>query len=438
MSRPVAVHSYLQKRAVRGPWRIEGHPPRDCRGAVVIPALAESERLFATLASLQANPPELLERFLVLVVVNHRQDAAAGDKADNHRTLRQLAERGAGFPGLAWVDAAGEGLELPAKGGGVGLARKIGLDLALPCLDWRADPLLTCLDADTLVRADYLPAVCGHFAPGVSGAAVVPFCHPPVADEAGQRAMVAYELFLRAHVLGLELAGSPYAFHTVGSTMACRALDYVRAGGMNRRQAGEDFYFLQQVAKIAGVRRVKGTVVYPSARASDRTPFGTGRSVAQLAGEGCPAKLYYDPRCYAVLGRWLQLMAEAGSLDGAQLLERAAAIDPALEEFLVREGLPAVLPGLRRNHGDSQRLLAALHGWFDGLKTVRLVHHLTDRRWPRQVATEALPPLLLLAGLEAENHPETQLRLLRGRQISADCGFCRLFEKGNYCRLKYP
>jgi hypothetical protein len=38
-----------------------------------------------------------------------------------------------------------------------------------------------------------------------------------------------------------------YAYHTVGSAMAVKAYQYVKVGGMNRRQAGEDFYFIQKL-----------------------------------------------------------------------------------------------------------------------------------------------------------------------------------------------
>ncbi len=438
MALPVAVQRYLEKRGLRSPWRIEGNARCDYQGAVIIPALAESDSLFATLDSLQTSPAALLDQFFIVVVVNHRQDAAASDKQDNYRTLRKLAEAAVDRPNLSWIDAASEGLELPSKTGGVGLARKLGFDLALERLDWTGARILATLDADTLVRADYLPALSKHFATSAAGGAVVPFCHPAASDKTEQGAIVAYELYLRAHVLGLQLAGSPYAFHTVGSTMSCRALDYVRAGGMNRRQAGEDFYFLQQLAKTSGVSGVAGTVVYPSARISCRTPFGTGRSVAQLAADPHPARLYYDPRCYGVLGGWLQLVTQYWHSEARELLARAAAISAVLEDFLVTEGLQDVWPGLCRNHGGAEGRLNALHGWFDGLKTTRLIHRLTAAGWHRQTATEALPPLFQWAGLPAAEDPEKQLNLLRRLQIGTACAFCktRLSRKSRCCRVE--
>ncbi len=191
---------------------------------------------------------------------------------------------------------------------GVGLARKIGLDLALTLLDYRtSDPLLICLDADTVVQPDYLPALTGHFATTTAGGASISYRHRPASDPAGQSAIDRYELFLRSYVLGLELAGSPYAFHTVGSAMASRASAYVAASGMNRRLAGEDFYFLQQVHKTSGVVPLTGTVVHPSPRSSHRVPFGTGRSVGDMLSDGEQRLLFYQPVVFTIVGEWLSV-----------------------------------------------------------------------------------------------------------------------------------
>ena len=269
---PPNIAAYLAKRAVSIPWRIHQSQQHHFAGAVVIPSLAESANLRLTLESLSHNPADLLDRFMVLVVVNQRVDAGDVERNDNLATLAMLPEwkKQYRLRHLCWVDASSPGHELPARQG-VGLARKIGLDLALSQLDYcGGDPLLVCLDADTLVQPDYLPAIVAHFSGSSRGGASIHYRHRQAADTLGQRAIERYELFLRSYVLGLKLAASPYAFHTVGSAMACRASAYVAAGGMNRRLAGEDFYFLQQVHKTSGVAPLAGTIVHPSPRSSQR------------------------------------------------------------------------------------------------------------------------------------------------------------------------
>ena len=412
---PQNIISYLSKRAAGVPWRINEIPARRFSGAVVIPSLAEAVNLPQTLESLSRNPAVLLDCFLILVVVNQRVDATDAETADNLETLRMLPfwKQGYGLKNLFWVDAASVGAELPARQG-VGLARKIGLDLSLTLLDYNhGDPLLICLDADTLVQPDYLSAIAAHFASSSAGGAVIPYRHRPAADQAGQSAIDRYELFLRSYVLGLELAGSPYAFHTVGSAMACRASSYTASGGMNRRLAGEDFYFLQQVHKTSGVATVDGTVVHPSPRSSHRVPFGTGRAVGDMLAEGEQRLLFYQPVVFSIVGEWLKCVNENPGAEAGSLLDSAIRIAPVLHDFLVQSDFKNSWDNLKKNNRENTKLIKAFHGWFDAFRTMRLVHELSDRVYPRIAPEVATAALLERAGHPSPDDVGGQLKLLQ-------------------------
>jgi hypothetical protein len=415
---PLTISSYLTKRAAGKPWQLNETPSSRFSGAIVIPSLAEAANLPHTLESLSRNPAELLEHFAILIVVNQRADASEAETADNRTTLKNLPLWKQQFilNNLFWIDAASAGNELPPKQG-VGLARKIGMDLALTLFDYHAaDPLLVCLDADTLVQPDYLAAISGHFSRSAAGGASIPYRHRPAANEAGQSAIDRYELFLRTYVLGLEQAGSPYAFHTVGSAMACRASAYVAAGGMNRRLAGEDFYFLQQVHKTSGVATLAGTVVHPSPRSSHRVPFGTGRSVGDMLADGEQRLLFYQPVVFSIVGDWLKYVADSVSADVVTLLEGAAKISPILHEYLEAAGFRDAWENFRKHHREGAKLTAAFHGWFDAFRTMRLIHELSDRAYPRIAPELAVAPLLERAGHCAPASIHGQLELLRRLQ----------------------
>jgi hypothetical protein len=415
---PQNITAYLNKRAAGEPWRINEAPSRSFSGAIVIPSLAEAVNLPQTLESLSRNPADLLNRFMILVVVNQRADASAAETADNFETLHSLPQwkRHCGLDNLFLVDAASAGRTLPAKQG-VGLARKIGLDLALPHLDYGCDdPLLICLDADTQVQPDYLPAITRHFASSTAGGASIPYRHRPAPGPAGQSAIDRYELFLRVYVLGLELAGSPYAFHTVGSAMACRASAYVSSGGMNRRLAGEDFYFLQQVHKTSGVASLSGTIVHPSPRSSHRVPFGTGRAVGDMLADGEQRLLFYQPVVFSIVGDWLACVAENPGEGASELLSRAARTSPVLHDIMEQAGFRDSWENLKKNNREGAKLTAAFHGWFDAFRTMRLVHELSDRAYPRIAPEGAVAPLLMRAGQVCPDSVGGQLELLRRMQ----------------------
>ena len=112
--------------------------------------------------------------------------------------------------------------------------------------------------------------------------------------EAIYKYITLYELHLRYYFQGLAYSGFPYVFHTVGSAIAVKALPYVKAGGMNRRQAGEDFYFIQKLVPAGGYFNLNSTTVYPSPRASSRVPFGTGASIGKLDAGNSSTLLTYN------------------------------------------------------------------------------------------------------------------------------------------------
>lgn len=420
---PEVVSKYLESQGKQGHWQIDGCVKGGFVGVVVIPALAESNNLFATLQSLAQNPPELLSRVLVLVIVNHCELASADDIADNLATLsllnckpQSLAELN-----LSWIDAASPGRELPLKHGGVGLARRIGLDLALTRLDYNStNPFLVCLDADTLVRHDYLATLVRHFNNNISGGAVINFRHQKDSSVEIESAILRYELFLRSYVFGLSLAGSPYAFHTVGSAMACRASAYVKIGGMNSRNAGEDFYFLQQLSRTVGVAQVHGTVVYPSCRASHRVPFGTGRSMSKCLDGDVETVLFYHPECFRILGQWLTLVHENLHMNGSELQALARGISTFLAEYLESILFADVWKKLQRNNRNQIAMQAAFDGWFDGLKTMKFIHYLSAGPFPRQGPVFALSGLFEWAGSPVTSGIEEQMAELCKMQLGDD------------------
>ena len=77
------------------------------------------------------------------------------------------------------------------------------------------------------------------------------------------RKIAAYELHLRYYTHGLRFSNLPYSFQTVGSAMAVRCSAYQKQGGMNKRKAGEDFYFIQKIIALGGYSELNSTTVFP-------------------------------------------------------------------------------------------------------------------------------------------------------------------------------
>ncbi len=407
------LQKYLKNRAALSPWQLEGSSRTDFAAAIIIPALAERMDLPATLESLCLNPSVYLAQTLVVIVINNRVDIPADQYSDNQETINWLRSNPYPQLNLAWIDASSSGLELPAKEG-VGLARKIGFDASLEWLDWKISPLLISLDADTRVDGDYLSTIFDHFRINTNRAAVIPFRHQFGSDPEQEIAIRHYELYLRSYLFGLRLAGSPYAYHSIGSTLACSAEAYIKAGGMNRRCGGEDFYFLQQLTKTSGTGMVDGTVVRPSPRFSNRVPFGTGKAVQGQVEEGTALFHFVPVVGFQILKKWFALIASQWDHSAEQISLQVLNISPVLHEFLAEINFDQVWKKLQNNHSSREQRLAAFHDWFDALRTRQLLTRVeTDSV---DSAEQIVAELLKWGGYAEIEKQADQLRLLEGLQ----------------------
>jgi len=389
--------------------------------AVVIPALAERDSLFRTLSCIARNPSSDLQRTLVICVVNNHRPPLASDAEinDNQKTLHILQSlvfrRPAiqDLPGktredlqhiagsdlrLAFINASSPGLEIPDRNGGVGTARKIGMDATLRIVDARAagGGVICCLDADTLVGENYLSAFRTYFAKTGNSAAVSAYAHQKSDDPKLLAAICCYEIFLRSYVIGLSYAGSPYAFHSIGSTMACSAEGYADVRGMNRRWAAEDFHFLNKLAKIGKIGTITETTVFPSSRPSGRVPFGTGRRVLRFLTGGTDEYRLYDPRIFVILKEWLAVMEADPNRDPEAIFIGARRIHACLDEYLRLSRFAVDWNAIRKNCRDTGHLRRQFHVWFDGLKTLKLVHHLSRSAFPSVPMFDGLKKLIAL------------------------------------------
>jgi hypothetical protein len=371
-----STHSYLKKRGILGPWKIKPLINRTFNQAIVIPAYSEFKFLPLTLESINKNKPELLNQTLVVVVVNNANNPPKSIKENNQLTLQKLNSNNYQFT-LAAVDAASSGLELPLKHAGVGLARKIGMDLALPHLT-SPQSLLFCTDADTQVSPDYLSKVKQIFKSQNTSAAVIGFSHLKSQDSAINDAIGQYEKFLKTTAEKMQRAGSPYGYVSMGSTIVCTAEAYCAVGGMPRKKATEDFYFLQELTKYCGVHNISETLVFPSPRPISRVYLGTGFRMEQMQNGFDIAKLFYSEGAFWYLSQWLQLGSHAWEVNLKDLFKNTNTIHPNLVEFLKLESIEDIWSKIQKNAPSKSHFAGQFHRWFDGLKTIRFLKRFTQ------------------------------------------------------------
>jgi len=287
---------YIQKNIVY-PAFIEAQAHASLSMIVMLPCLNEPE-IIRTLESLWSCEPvsSICE---VIVAVNNSESSTVEIKKFNLETYNRLMAWKGKYdrPGLVLHPIYASSVD--AKHAGAGMARKIGMDEAVRRFNNlnRPDGVIISLDADCLVSTNYLKRIESYFTSDKSNfAATIHFSHriDEMDDPRQRMGIQLYEDYLRYYKLAHDYTGFPNSIYAIGSAFAVRADAYVKQGGMNRRQAGEDFYFLNKLTNLGTVGEINDAWVFPSARVSDRVPFGTGAAMTKWMNEDGDLTLTYN------------------------------------------------------------------------------------------------------------------------------------------------
>lgn len=292
---------------------------------------------------------------------------------------------------LLLVDCCTTDRQLPHKQG-VGLARKIGGDIALACIAAQTiqTPWIHCSDGDVQLPEDYFAIP--NFGSDVA-VAIYPFRHHPHHPD-----ILQYEISLRYYVLGLAQAGSPYAFQTIGSLLKINAEHYAKVRGFPKRQAAEDFYMLNKLAKTGQVIRLKQPTVILSSRASHRVPFGTGAAMVKLSQD--PGFHLYHPQIFGELQRWLALdqrlwqelrpHARSNVNMNLQAWWQQKNLKPSLLDTLLHLKVDQALNQAFQQCQDFPHFQFYLRVWFDAFRTLKFIHYQREHYWPSLPILDAI------------------------------------------------
>ena len=350
---------------------------------LVIPAYRESPDFFYRLA-------DSLMRYhsLLLIVVVNQPDTVASTVPENAHLWATIATRTSSIwrnehlhllnlegtlSAVLLVDRFSH-LAIPGKQG-VGLARKIGADLALTLMNlgYISQPWIYSSDADAHLPIDYFSALPAS-AQQQYAAAVYPFLHLCNDDDIG-RATRLYEQRMHHYVNGLRAAGSPYAYHTLGSALAIRDTSYAQVRGFPKRSGAEDFYLLNKAAKVGPILSLTTSPIQIEARPSDRVPFGTGPAINRLLTDkdADNAAIFYHPDVFAHLHQWLILMPDTRVYPIADL-----SLPEITKRALAELGIEQASRAARKTSNTQDNYNKHMHTWFDGFKTLRFIHLLRD------------------------------------------------------------
>ncbi len=416
--------SYLQKRTLFPPQiATAAHPQTGI--IVVIPCYDEPDLVGSLQALANCKPPNCMVE--VIVVINSSEKETAAIKAQNETSLKAakiwIQQQAASF------QEAGEEPfirfyilhhpNLPHKHAGVGLARKIGMDEAVYRLESIGKPtaIIDCFDADSQCANNYLQAIEQHFEAQPKSPACSIYYEHPIEGTAYKQAVynhiIQYELYLRYYVHALRFANYPFAYQTIGSSMAARCNAYQQQGGMNRRKAGEDFYFLHKFTHSPHFSEIKNTKVIPASRPSHRVPFGTGKAIGDMLESKQTIYYTYAPDSFEDLKMFIQKIPNLYNIaqDEKKIINYLKTLPPSIASFLTANQFVKHVVEISNNTSHAEAFKHRFFRWFDAFKVLKFVHFARDNYYPNLPVGEAAV-WLFQAHFKEEVKPSTTLKQL--------------------------
>lgn len=388
---------------------------------VVIPCINEPQ-LLRTLDALWfcKRPKCSIE---IIVTINNAVNASDKIKQQNLKSLNE---------GKAWIKNHFEDSfktffiykpDFPNKFAGAGLARKTGMDEALRRFNQinNSNGIIACFDADSVCDDNYFVEIEKHFdSYSKSIGANVYFEHPIVGDEFEAlvyKRIAEYELYLRYYKNGLAYAGFPFAFHTIGSSFVIKASTYAKQGGMNRKQAGEDFYFLQKVFPLGNFHEINTTRIIPSPRASDRVPFGTGAAMTKLIANPEEKYLTYNPKCFDDLKSTFILYPRFFKCNKEVYLNILSEMPELIAGFLAKNNFYTELVKINKNSPNIKIFTDRFFQWFNGFKVLKFINYAHEAVYEKVAIYDAAKELLQKKSLINETQQTTKEILHKYRVI---------------------
>lgn len=375
---------YLQKHQFSAP-QINETPSKKLGIIVVIPCYNE-ENITGILQSLyECDQPQCDVE--VQVVLNSPEDASteviernAFRKKDFEEWKKTHSSNKVRFYMLNFPS-------LPSKDAGVGLARKLGMDEATARFMYigKEQGIIANIDSDCTCSKNYLVEMEKLFKNPKIKACSIRFEHPVEGNEftlENYQSIIQYELYLHYYVLSFRNTGHPFAYHTIGSSFAVRANVYAMQGGMNKRKAGEDFYFLQKVIPLGYFAELNTACVYPSPRPSVRVPFGTGATIEKMLKTNNYQYYTYNIMAFEDLKIFFTLIEKLYATNKAyKTLEY---IKGPLKPFLIKNEFPKRLEEILKNTTSLKSFMLRFYRWFNAFIVLKYMNYSHENFYQRQ------------------------------------------------------
>jgi len=164
----------------------------------------------------------------------------------------------------------------------------------------------------------------------------------------------------------------------MGSTIVCNAISYIAVGGMPKKKATEDFYFLQSLAKYTSIFQIKEILVFPSSRNEERVYLGTGHRMKEYYLNNSFKSLFFSDESYEIIKKIIYFFENQYNQPYESLnKELNKHFSNNICNFLYQHNIKNIWDKINSNAKTKNQFITFFHQWFDGLKIIKMLKYLS-------------------------------------------------------------
>jgi len=176
-----------------------------------------------------------------------------------------------------------------------------------------------------------------------------------------------------------------------------RADAYAKQGGMNRRKAGEDFYFLQKIIMLGNYGEINSTKVIPSPRTSDRVPFGTGAAISKMLENNTNVFTTYNFDAFILLKSFFKNIPSFYKLFSYENIEMP------MQEFLKMNNFEDDYIKIKKNSPTINIFTKRFFDWFNAFRVIKFLNFAHENLYTKKPVQQATKQFLDKLNLDNKN-----------------------------------
>ena len=365
---------------------------------VIIPCYNEP-KIEKCLQSL-TNAKKPKQKWLILLHINSGTETPVEALSENNKTIKLLKK---------WIPKNNNknlhfsfihSQNISKKDFGAGIARKIAMDEAVNHFNSHSNEngIIVSLDADSTIEQNYFSAIENFYAKNnKANGANIYFEHPVSGNEFNTpiyEAIIKYELHLRYFVQSLRIINFPFSFHTIGSCFSVKAKSYIQQGGMNKNQAGEDFYFLQKLIELGNFYEINSTCVYPSPRISNRVLFGTGPEIKKMCLKKNIEYKTYNFQAFLDIEKLFDCIPDFFDLSSMKIQEKYSLLPHSIKKFISFPILLKHITEIKNNASTLKNFTKRFFRWFNTFQVIKFLNYSHQEYYEKELVEICVEKLL--------------------------------------------